>query len=143
MFWLQELRDEENSFFLFVSYHDPHEPIAADPRWQKLYESDDPSFRAHHGNISQMDAAFGRMVKLLDDLDLAENTHVIFTGDNGPTKTSFYPNSSAGPLREKKATSAMAAFGFPALFAGLITRNRKPFPTNLSSVPTFCRPSAK
>lgn len=102
IYWLRELRDPNKPFFLFVSFHEPHEPIATDPRYEKLYPSDDPSFSAHHGNISQMDAAFGALMKAVDDLKLRDNTLVFFTSDNGPAKTGFHPNGSAGPLRDKK-----------------------------------------
>lgn len=100
--WLEDLRDKSKPFFLYVSFHEPHEPIATDPKYQKLYPSDDPSHAAHHGNISQMDAAFGELMSAVDRLQLRDNTFVLFTSDNGPAKTGFHPNGSAGPLRDKK-----------------------------------------
>lgn len=100
--WLESLRDKSKPFFLFVSFHEPHEPIASHPKYEKLYPSDDPSHAPHHGNITQMDAAFGDLMKSVDRLGLREDTFVIFTSDNGPAKTGFHPNGSAGPLRDKK-----------------------------------------
>ena len=100
--WLGQLRDRSKPFFLFVSFHEPHEPIASAPKYEKLYPSDDPSYAPHHGNITQMDAAFGELMKAVDELKLRENTLVFFTSDNGPAKTGFHPNGSAGPLRDKK-----------------------------------------
>lgn len=102
IYWLRDVRDNKKPFFLFVSFHEPHEPIATDPKYEKLYASDDPSFKAHHGNISQMDAAFGKLMRELDAQGIRENTFVFFTSDNGPAKTVFHPNGSAGPLRDKK-----------------------------------------
>jgi arylsulfatase A len=100
--WMSEVRDPRRPFFLYVCYHEPHEPIASDPRYASLYPSDDPSESAHHGNVSQMDAAFGRLMAALDDAELAESTLVFFTSDNGPAITSQHPHGSAGPLRSKK-----------------------------------------
>ena len=100
--WLRELREPSKPFFLFVSYHEPHEPIATAPEHQRHYPSSDPSLAPHHGNITQMDAAFGRLLKAVDELALRENTLIFFTSDNGPAKTAFHPNGSAGPLRDKK-----------------------------------------
>lgn len=101
-YWLTDLRDKSKPFFLFVSYHEPHEPISTDSKWRQLYDSEDLSYRAHHGNISQMDGAFGRLMKVLDEQELIDNTFVMFTSDNGPARTKFHPNGSAGPLRDKK-----------------------------------------
>ncbi|MAT16882.1 MAG: arylsulfatase [Planctomyces sp.] len=100
--WLREGRDEEKPFFLYVCFHEPHEPIASDEKYTKLYPSDDPSYSAHHGNITQMDDAFGGLMKTVDDLGLRENTFVLFTSDNGPAVTRIHPHGSAGPLRAKK-----------------------------------------
>jgi arylsulfatase A len=64
--WLREGRDKSKPFFLYVCFHEPHEPIASDPQFAKLYPSEDPSYTAHHGNITQMDDAFGRLMRSLD-----------------------------------------------------------------------------
>ncbi|MCB1089694.1 MAG: sulfatase-like hydrolase/transferase, partial [Verrucomicrobiae bacterium] len=86
--WLRGGRDLEKPFFLFVCFHEPHEPIASDERFTRQYARfEDPSQRAHHGNITQMDAAFGRLMAELDSLGLRDNTLVFFTSDNGPAIT--------------------------------------------------------
>ena len=100
--WLESGRDKSKPFFLFVCYHEPHEPIASAKEFAQLYPSDDPSYSAHHGNISQMDAAFGRLIKSLDRLSVRDDTFVLFTSDNGPAITGMHPHGSAGPLRDKK-----------------------------------------
>ncbi len=99
--WLKT-RPKDRPFFLYVCFHEPHEPIATAPRYAALYPSADPSFSAHHGNISQMDAAFGRLLSSLTKLGLDDDTVVFFTSDNGPAITSIHPHGSAGPLRDKK-----------------------------------------
>ncbi|MEZ6044095.1 MAG: sulfatase-like hydrolase/transferase [Planctomycetaceae bacterium] len=100
--WLEAGRDEEKPFFLYVCFHEPHEPIASDEKYTKLYPSDDPSYSAHHGNITQMDDAFGRLMQKVDSLKLREKTFIFFTSDNGPARTNYHPHGSAGPLRAKK-----------------------------------------
>lgn len=100
--WLTEVRDQDRPFFLYVCYHEPHEPIASAEEYTRLYPSDDPSYSAHHGNITQMDNGFGRLMLTIDELGLREDTFVLFTSDNGPAITSFHPHGSAGPLRDKK-----------------------------------------
>ncbi len=85
--WLTMERDQEKPFLLSVWFHEPHLPIETDPKFQANYPDlvkNDPDKAQHHGNVSQADAAFGRLMKALEDLNLAEDTIVIFTSDNGP-----------------------------------------------------------
>lgn len=101
--WLTDKRDKQKPFFLYVCFHEPHEPIASAPKYTEKYARfDDPARAAHHGNITQMDAAFGRLMAALDEQKLRENTIVLFTSDNGPAITPTHPYGSAGPLRSKK-----------------------------------------
>ncbi|MDP6467745.1 MAG: sulfatase-like hydrolase/transferase [Pirellulaceae bacterium] len=106
--WLENGRDEEKPFFLYVCFHEPHEPIASDKRFSDLYPPpgkptrNDLSRAAHHGNVTQMDDAFGRLAATLDRLKLSDNTFLLFTSDNGPAITGIHPHGSAGPLRAKK-----------------------------------------
>jgi arylsulfatase A len=103
MRWLESGRDEEKPFFLYVAYHEPHEPIATAEEYSSMYSQfEDPSQRAYYGNITQMDTALGRLLTKLDELKLRDNTLVIFTSDNGPAQTRYHPYGSAGPLRTKK-----------------------------------------
>lgn len=100
--WLGSIKGTGRPFFLYLCFHEPHEPIASDPKHTTLYPSDDPSYSAHHGNITQMDAAFGRLLDELDQQGLSKETLVFFTSDNGPAITPWHPHGSAGPLRDKK-----------------------------------------
>jgi arylsulfatase A len=102
--WLKEERDRTKPFFLFVCFHEPHEPIATEKRFADAYPSDDPSYSAFWGNIAQLDESFGRLMGALDELKLRENTLVWFTSDNGPAITGVHPHGSAGPFRDKKGS---------------------------------------
>ena len=102
--WLKHHWNREQPFFLYVCFHEPHEPIATAPHFQTLYRRfADPRQRRHHGNISQLDYAVGRILKALDELGLRQETFVYFSSDNGPAITRAHPYGSAGPLRAKKA----------------------------------------
>lgn len=113
--WLRDVRDKSKPFFLYVCFHEPHEPIATDDPYKKLYPSDDKSFAAHHGNITQMDANFGRLMQALDADQLRDNTFVMFTSDNGPAITPHHPHGSAGPLRDKKGSMYEGGIRVPGL----------------------------
>jgi arylsulfatase A len=58
--WLKEKRDKSKPFFLAVWTHEPHLPIETDPAFQEPYAKfADPDTRQHHGNVTQLDHAFG------------------------------------------------------------------------------------
>lgn len=82
--WLRDLRDPNKPFFLNVWTHEPHLPIESDPKFMELYRSSDFGERQHHGNVTQLDHAFGQLIRALEKMGLAENTIVLFTADNGP-----------------------------------------------------------
>ena len=103
--WLKEHRDPAKPFLLSVWTHEPHLPIESDPQYQTHYQDlEDPDHRQHHGNVTQLDAAFGRLMAALDELKLSENTLVIFTSDNGPEGDgkSKRTRGSTGGLRGRK-----------------------------------------
>ena len=101
--WLGSIRDRRKPFFLFVCFHEPHEPIATAERFERPYRDlKDPSRVRHHGNVTQMDHSFGRLMRVLDTDGLRDGTLVFFTSDNGPAITRYHPHGSTGPLRAKK-----------------------------------------
>lgn len=103
-------------FFLYVCLHEPHEPIATDPQFAALYPSpNDPSRAAHHGNVTQMDDAVGRLLRCVDELGLRGDTLVFFTSDNGPAITPMHPHGSAGPLRDKKGSMYEGGIRVPGI----------------------------
>lgn len=62
--------------------------------------------------ISVMDEGVGKVLKLLDSLDLIKNTIILFLSDNGPV--SFYGGSS-GSFRGNK--HSLYEGGIPGFFA--------------------------
>lgn len=103
--WLKEKRDRKKPFFLAVWTHEPHLPIESDPAFQKQYEKiEDADVRQHHGNVTQLDHAFGNLMKALDDQKLADGTFVFFTSDNGPEGDGLKQRTrgSTGGLRGRK-----------------------------------------
>ncbi|MFK5921176.1 MAG: arylsulfatase [Verrucomicrobiota bacterium] len=63
---------------------------------------------AYAAMISRMDRYVGKLLKQLDELDLAENTIVVFTSDNGTThlgdEVDYEFFESVGPLRGLKGS---------------------------------------
>ena len=101
--WLR--KNSGDPFFITVWTHEPHLPIESAPEFMEPYaDLDDPDLRQHHGNVTQLDHAFGVMLKVLEETGTADNTFVIFTSDNGPegAGTKGRTRGSTGGLRGRK-----------------------------------------
>lgn len=93
--------DKDEPFFLFWATPLPHVPLQAPVRWINYYVEkfgdEDPYLgdkgyfpsRYPHATyaamISYLDEQVGGLVQKLKDLDIYDNTIIIFTSDNGPT----------------------------------------------------------
>jgi len=118
--WLKKERDDKKPFYLQVWFHEPHLPIESDPEFMNLYPDlvkDDPDMAQHHGNVSQLDHAFGMVVRALQEMGLDENTLVIFTSDNGPegNGTTGRTRGSTGGLRGRKRAVYEGGIRVPGL----------------------------
>ena len=103
--WLKEQRDPSRPFFLAVWTHEPHYPIKSDPQFKALYpELTDDVQREHHANVTQLDFAFGELMRTLDEQQLTDSTFVFFTSDNGPEGDGIKTpgRGSSGGLRGRK-----------------------------------------
>ena len=70
--------NKDKPFFLYFPLNSPHTP------WVPVAPFKGSSKVGLYGDfVAQTDAAVGRIVALLDSLNLSENTLVIFTSDNG------------------------------------------------------------
>ena len=102
--FLKHHRDPKKPFLLNICTHETHQPIEADPKFQALYPDADESHRQFHGDATQMDAAFGTLMKTLEEMGEAENTAVFLTADNGPEGDGETKRNcgSTGGLRGRK-----------------------------------------
>jgi len=97
--WLRERENKEKPFFLNVWFNEPHKKIASPPEIVETYDGLSTDDALYYANVTNMDAAAGRILATLDELGLRENTIVLFTSDNGPWR-----KGSSGPLRAKKSS---------------------------------------
>lgn len=108
-------------FLLNLWFHESHEPVAAAEEFLRLYAEEPNLDRRHYyGDVSQMDAAVGKLIKYLDDHGLRENTFVFFSSDNGPEtlnryKTAHRSYGSPGPLRGMKLHITEAGYRVPGI----------------------------
>ena len=73
----------EQPFFVQVCFGSPHEPHIAAEEFKALYKDLPENRRDFLGEVSGLDAAVGNLHAELKKLQVAENTIVWFTSDNG------------------------------------------------------------
>jgi len=92
----------EVPFFLYLSHYGVHTPIQGKPELVQYYTekagTDGHSNPTYAAMIHSVDTSVGRILEVLDDLELADRTIVIFFSDNG----GFGPVTSMAPLRGSK-----------------------------------------
>lgn len=98
--------NKERPFFLFYAITLPHGRqeiddlgIYADKPWTRAQKT-------YAAQVTRLDSDVGRLLDLLRDLDLDENTLVMLSGDNG---SSWAPNSDMGKLFDQ-ASNGLRGF---------------------------------
>ena len=90
-------QNKNNPFFLYIAHNMPHVPIYASENFLGTSE------RGLYGDVVQeLDWSVGQILERLEQLNLLENTLVIFSSDNGPWLVMEDHGGSAGILREGK-----------------------------------------
>ncbi len=87
--------------FLYVAPHEVHTPWLSPEEYQKPYEQLSKRRKELAAATAAADEAFGQIMSALEKKDMAANTLVIFSGDNGGT--SWDKVSNNGPLRGGKS----------------------------------------
>jgi len=85
-------KNQKKPFFCYIPHAHVHKPRYARPEYLKRAEGNVD--RAH---VEEVDDSIGRVLQTLKDLQLDQNTLVIFTSDNGAAS-----GMSSGPLRGGK-----------------------------------------
>lgn len=149
--WMQsrEQQNDDQPFFLYLAFHEPHEPVASPAELVAKYapHSKTQDQAQYFANVTNMDQAVGRVIAALEQLGERENTLVAFSSDNGPETLNRYRNANRshgtpGPLRGMKLWTTDAGFRV----AGILNwpaKIQQPFisdatVSSLDFLPTFC-----
>ena len=104
-------RNQKKPFFVYLPYAMPHLP---------LHPGEDfagKSTRGAYGDVvEEIDHHVGRIMDRLRELELAEDTLVIFTSDNGPWIIKGEEGGSSGLLRDGKGSTWEGGVRVPAIF---------------------------
>lgn len=119
--WIDSTKEP---FFLMVTFHAPHEPVAAPEEYTSQYPlaPGDPETTKpiYYGAVAMIDAEVGRLMATLKQKGLADNTLVFFTSDNGPEtlrryKTAVHSHGSPGKLRGMKLHTYEGGYRVPGI----------------------------
>ena len=150
--WLekQQAKDSEQPFFMYVAFHEPHEPVASPKKMVDQYDGVAKNVdQAHYfANVTNLDAAVGKLMKALMSMELDENTLIVFTSDNGPETLLRYGRGSRRSFGSPKPLRGMKLWTTEAGFrvAGIMHWPARIKPGQVSSqpvsaldfLPTFC-----
>ena len=120
--FLKNKRDPEKPFVLYLAHTMMHTIIDASPRFRGKSKG------GLYGHVvEEFDYETGRLLDALDELQLAQNTLVIYTSDNGPWNQDKYTKrkrghpegaifwGEAGPLRNGKGSPYEAGYRLPCI----------------------------
>ncbi len=129
-------RHHEQPFFVYLAHSLPHIPLYAGKNHLGK------SRRGIFGDvIEEIDAGVGQIMEILEDLEIDDNTLVVFTSDNGPWLPFRTHGGSAGLLREGKGSTFEGGMREPTLFwwPGKIKPGvQMEMGTTMDLLPTFC-----
>ena len=93
MTWLDNRKSKDKPFAAFLTFHEPHSPIASPPDLVEKYMKHQtiPGQAEYWANVGQVDRAVGELIKGLSNRKVRDNTLIFFTSDNGPEDWMRYP----------------------------------------------------
>jgi arylsulfatase A len=149
--WLKakQAKDAKQPFFMYVAFHEPHEPIASPKKLVDRYSdaAKNENQAQYFANVANIDAAVGKLMAGLKSMNVDDNTLVIFTSDNGPETLNRYRSAhrsygTPGELRGMKLWTTDAGFRVAGIMrwpngikAGQVVKHTV---SSLDFLPTFC-----
>ncbi len=91
---------KDQPFFVYLPYSLPHVPLGASEQFREQSEAG-----LYGDAVMEIDWSAGQIVKALKELNIEQNTLLIFSSDNGPWLSYGNHAGSAGQLREGKGTT--------------------------------------
>jgi len=109
--YIRRQAEGEQPFFCWVNTTHMH--FRTHPKPKSVGQAGE-SQSTYHDTMIDHDRHVGRLLDLLDELDLAEDTFVMYSTDNGPHMNSW-PDAGMTPFRSEKDTNWEGAFRIPLL----------------------------
>jgi arylsulfatase A-like enzyme len=109
--YIKKQAEDGSPFFVWMNFTRMH--VFTHVRESMLGRSGMPGNEYADGMLEH-DEDVGKLLDLLDDLKIADNTIVIYTTDNGPNMFSW-PDAAMTPFRSEKDSNWEGAFRVPAM----------------------------
>jgi arylsulfatase A-like enzyme len=84
--FIEKSQASGNPFFINLWIHEPHTPFHVDPKLQKRFAELGEKDAIYAATLFHADLRIGQLLDALDRLNLAKDTLVIFSSDNGPAR---------------------------------------------------------
>jgi arylsulfatase A-like enzyme len=108
-------RKKDKPFFLYLAWTLPHGKYVV-PSLESYADKDWPEdYKIHAAMVTRLDRDFGRLMALLKELGLEENTVVFFCSDNGGVERRDGVLDSVGPFRGKKGQQTEGGLRVPMI----------------------------
>ncbi|MBK1833990.1 sulfatase [Roseibacillus ishigakijimensis] len=108
--FMEKAVSKETPFFINLWVHEPHTPFHTVPKYEwRFREWENEAERIYASVISHADDRIGEVLAALDRLQVADNTLVVFSSDNGPAGS-----GAGGELELQYDTATGAGWGLGA-----------------------------
>jgi N-acetylgalactosamine-6-sulfatase len=111
---------KDKPFYVNLWIHETHHLVAATDEDKKAYPDTAEPQHTYYSAVTRADKQIGRVLALLDELQVADNTIVIFSSDNGPensmekpTQKFYFSVGTTGGLRGRKRSLYMGGVNVP------------------------------
>lgn len=124
--YIKKAAEEDEPFFLFISYNAPHYPMHAPEKYLDRYPNLPWDRRIMAAMISAVDDGVGEILDELKRQNIFDNTCIFFQSDNGPSRESRnwmdgredpYYGGSAGKLKGGKFSLFDGGIRVPAIIS--------------------------
>ncbi|MCB1230833.1 MAG: sulfatase-like hydrolase/transferase [Verrucomicrobiae bacterium] len=133
-------------FYVNLWLHETHHLVSATENDKKPYPDIEEPYRTYYAAVTRADRQVGRMLALLEELGLSEDTLVVFSSDNGPENSHekpgqkfYFSQGQTGGLRGRKRSLLMGGVNVPFIvrWPGKVPAGRVDTETPIAGVDVF------
>lgn len=109
----------QQPFFLYYALNSPHYPYQGEAKWLEHFNDLPYPRNLYAAFLASQDDRIGRLLDCLDQLDIRDQTIVVFQSDNGHSteERAHYGGGSAGPYRGAKFSLFEGGIRLPAIIS--------------------------
>lgn len=111
--------NQDNPFFLYYAINLPHYPLQGTNKWRDYYADLESPRDKYAAAVSTVDERIGFLLNKLEELNLRDNTIIIFQSDHGHSveERTFGGGGNSGPYRGAKFSYFEGGIRVPAIIS--------------------------